>query len=310
MKWSRLLACPLLLTLIIAPWGHDALAWSRDGHMVTGAIAYARLRAEDPDALAAVLTALRAHPHFDDLLQAPQEWGLDGEDRDLAVFMNAARWADDIRSDRFEAYNESRWHYVNYHYTGDELTPPGAPSDDGFLLWALDENRRRLRTESGHNRAVALTWLFHLVGDIHQPLHTIARHTPATPAGDRGGNLFFVRVGPDEETINMHWLWDDLVIGTNRFTAVRQRAIELRQTPGATPEALAEQTASMDFNGWAEEGVHLAVEHIYRNGELEGGTREHGLLLPDDYIAAVQPLARQRATLAGYRLARLLAEAF
>ena len=155
-KWSRLLACPLLLTLIIAPWGHDALAWSREGHMVTGAIAYARLRAEDPEALAAVLTALRDHPHFSDLLQAPREWGLDAEDHDLAVFMNAARWADDIRSDRFEGYNESRWHYVNYHYAGEELTPPGAPGDDGFLLWALNENQHRLRTESGHDRAVAL----------------------------------------------------------------------------------------------------------------------------------------------------------
>lgn len=310
MKWSRVLVFPLLLILVAAPWGHDALAWSRQGHMVTGAIAYARLQADDPEALAAVLSLLREHPQFEDLLQAPEDWGLDAKDRDLAVFMNAARWADDIRSGRFEDFSESRWHYVNYHYENGMLTSPGAPSDDGFLLWALDENRRRLQTGTRHDRAVALTWMFHLVGDAHQPLHTVAYHAPAHPDGDRGGNLFFVRVRADADTINLHWLWDDLVIGSDRFTDVRNKAIELRRQAALTPEAMAQQTANLDFDAWAKEGAHLAVEHVYRHGELQSGTREQGLLLPGNYIVVVQPLAEQRAVLAGYRLARLLANAF
>jgi len=310
MKWSRVLVCPLLLILVAAPWGHDALAWSRQGHMVTGAIAYARLQADDPQALEAVLSLLREHPQFEDLLQAPEDWGLDTDDRYLAVFMNAARWADDVRSGRFEEYSEPRWHYVNYHYEGGELTPPGAPSDDGFLLWALEENQRRLQQGSRQDRALALTWMFHLVGDVHQPLHTVAYHAPAHPDGDRGGNLFFVRVRPDEDTINLHWLWDDLLIGTDRFTDVRNKAIELRRSPTLTPEMLARQTASMDFGDWAAEGAQLAIAHVYRRGELVSGTRDQGLILPDDYIAVVQPLAEQRAVLAGYRLARLLSDAF
>ena len=310
MKWSRLLFCPLLLILVASPWGNDALAWSREGHMVTGAIAYARLQAEDPEALARVLALLREHPHFSDLLQAPEDWDLDAEDRALAVFMNAARWADDVRSGRFEKYSESRWHYVNYHYEDGELSPPGAPSDDGFLLWALDENQRRLLQGSSHDRAVALTWMFHLVGDVHQPLHTIAHHAPAHPDGDRGGNLFFVRVRADRDTINLHWLWDDLVIGSDRFTDVRNKAIELRQRPALAPGALARQSASLDFRDWAAAGAQLAIEHVYRRGELQSGTREHGLLLPDDYISIVQPLAEERAVLAAYRLARILSDAF
>jgi hypothetical protein len=224
--------------------------------------------------------------------------------------MNAARWADDVRSGRFENFSEARWHYVNYHYEDGELSPPGVPSDDGFLLWALEENQRRLRQGGRQERAVALTWIFHLVGDIHQPLHTVAHHAPAHPAGDRGGNLFFVRVRADQDTINLHWLWDDLVIGTDRFTDVRNKAIELRRHPTLTPETLARQTAAMDFSAWAAEGAELAVESVYRRGELQSGTRDHGLLLPDDYISVVKPLAEKRAVLAGYRLARLISDTF
>lgn len=310
MKSSRPLACVLLLILVALPWGHDALAWSREGHMVTGAVAYARLQAEDPEALATVLELLREHPHFDDLLRAREQWGLDAEDRDLAIFMNAARWADDVRSGRFESYSESRWHYVNYHYRDGELTPPGTPDDDGFLLWALQQNQRRLHGGSAHDRAVALTWMFHLIGDAHQPLHAVANHAPPHPDGDRGGNLFFVRVRGGEETINLHWLWDDLVIGTDRFTDVRNKAIELRRRPTLTPAALAGETAHLDFDAWAAEGARLAVEHVYRGGELRSGTREQGVILPDDYIRTAQPLAEARAVLAGFRLARVLSDSF
>jgi len=33
-----------------------------------------------------------------------------------------------------------------------------------------------------------LTWLIHLVGDVHQPLHCVARITKGDPEGDKGGN--------------------------------------------------------------------------------------------------------------------------
>jgi hypothetical protein len=42
-------------------------------------------------------------------------------------------------------------------------------------------------------------WLFHLVGDIHQPLHTVQLFTREYPNGDRGGNEICVRVTPDRE---------------------------------------------------------------------------------------------------------------
>ncbi|NKB88044.1 MAG: S1/P1 Nuclease [Acidobacteria bacterium] len=309
MRRLRLGAVVVLLALGAA-WPHQATAWGRDGHMVIGAVAYARLRAEDPAALAAVLTALRQHPHYADLLRGPDEWALDVDDADLAIFMQASRWADDVRSGRYEEFGRSNWHYVNYHLREGRLDPPGAPERDGFLLDALKRNHARVRSNDPTERAIALTWLFHLVGDSHQPLHNIANHAPEHPNGDRGGNLFYVRVEAAADTINLHWLWDDLVIGSNRFSDVRQRAIMLRNQPGLRPHELAEQTSELDFSTWIRDGAEIAVEHVYRNGALRGGTRERGTLLPAGYTASVQPIAHERATLAGYRLARLLSDAF
>jgi hypothetical protein len=38
----------------------------------------------------------------------------------------------------------------------------------------------------GERKAIELAWLFHLVGDIHQPLHTAQLFIVEYPQGDRG----------------------------------------------------------------------------------------------------------------------------
>ena len=53
------------------------------------------------------------------------------------------------------------------------------------------------------DKAILLCWLFHLVGDIHQPLHCSAMFTPRLfSEGDRGGNS--IKVGK----YNLHSTWD------------------------------------------------------------------------------------------------------
>ena len=63
---------------------------------------------------------------------------------------------------------------------------------------------------------------------------------------------------------------------------------------------------SADFEAWAAEGAQMAVEHVYLSGQLRGGTRNSGTLLPSGYLDAIRPIAEHRALLAGHRLARLL----
>src|SRR5262249_40614367 len=114
-------------------------------------------------------------------------------------------------------------------------------------------------------RAVALCWLLHLIGDVHQPLHTTALLTTQFPApeGDRGGTRFFIRVREDRCTISLHELWDDVVLGSTRLQTVRNTAIELRLRPGHARRQFS-GLAQHQFEQWAkQESFTLATEHAY-----------------------------------------------
>ena len=55
------------------------------------------------------------------------------------------------------------------------------------ILTAMADNESVVKNQKdAEQRAIALAWLFHLVGDIHQPLHTAQLFTVDYPDGDRG----------------------------------------------------------------------------------------------------------------------------
>ncbi len=161
-------------------------AWNKPGHMTSAAIAYADLKDRNPAVLVKVFEVLKQHPQFqskwaDKLSQVP------ADDRDLYVFMLAARWPDDARGN--PQYDRPVWHDVNIPYRPGEVAieiPQGAD-----ILKAFPENQSIAKsTEADAKaRAVAVCWMLHLIGDVHQPLHTTKLVTERfpEPEGDRGG---------------------------------------------------------------------------------------------------------------------------
>jgi hypothetical protein len=80
----------------------------------------------------------------------------------------------------------------------------------------LQEPRRKwpsdtVGTEGGtdEEKAIYLTWLLHLVGDIHQPLHCTAVFSEQFPNGDKGGNDAFIRIR--SSPVKLHAFWDGLL---------------------------------------------------------------------------------------------------
>src|SRR5687767_2448954 len=162
-KLPPLFLLPLLWLLAAG----SALAWNKAGHMTTGAIAYRELKAADPAALAKVIAALRLHPQYAQYWQKTVE-EFPGEDGEIILFMFAARWADDVRG-RPEFHREV-WHYINYPYRPPS-TATEKPEGDN-IVDQLERNRGLVKTEAdAGKRAVALCWVMHLTGDVHQPLH-------------------------------------------------------------------------------------------------------------------------------------------
>jgi hypothetical protein len=285
------------------------LAWNKAGHMVSGAIAYAVLKQENPEALAKVVQLLKAHPQFAEHWSKRLDDAPDG-DRDLMLFMLAARWPDDIR-DKAE-YHHSRWHYINMPFKPDgqpdAIVP--LPPDADNIVRAFEQNLAIVAsaTASDDEKATSLCWVFHLVGDGHQPLHSVSLYTTDFPRGDRGGNSLNIRVkDTSASVINLHKFWDDLIIGSENPRGARNKAIELRLRKEFTRDLLTE-LQEKKFENWVKlESFKLAKEIAYRNGKVAGSTNPASpLVLPEGYIAEAKAVAERRIALAGYRLSDLL----
>ena len=68
---------------------------------------------------------------------------------------------------------------------------------------ALKNNSKRLTAE----RALFARYLIHMVGDIHQPLHSVALFNHTFPKGDAGGNLLKIKL-LNGSVENFHSFWD------------------------------------------------------------------------------------------------------
>jgi hypothetical protein len=266
--------------------------------MVSGAIAYNALKAEHPRTLEKAMAIFRAHPEFQtrwaNALSA-------GDASDLYVFMLAARWADDIRGN--PTYHHGNWHYTNYPLSFESGIATRDPEPENIVS-AFDRNAKVLTdpAASQAEKAIALCWLFHLVGDVHQPLHSTALFSSEFPNGDRGGNLFKVVASEGGQTVDLHSFWDGLVIGTDDYRQVGNLAIQLRNDPELQRAKLVE-LKDTSFTDWAKlESFAIARDSVYQKGALKPGST-----LTDGYRKAAKKIGERRIVLAGYRLADLLA---
>lgn len=77
-------------------------------------------------------------------------------------------------------------------------------------------------------------YLVHLVGDIHQPLHSVALYNLTYPAGDQGGNKLRITLA-NKTAFNFHSFWDSgaLVLQNDSYGFVRpmdlQNSTELKK---------------------------------------------------------------------------------
>jgi hypothetical protein len=305
-----LAAVVVALPALPAPAG----AWDDVGHMTVASIAWQRLT---PGARARAVALLRAAPPDAGLTQLrPNSGG--PEARDRALFVRAATWADLVKdrreAERFRRYHHAGWHYANTYWrldaSGRAVEVPGLADDGENVVERIDALSAAVRDERRPpaDRAIALAWLLHLVGDVHQPLHASSRVTARQPEGDRGGNG--VRLG----STNLHAVWDDAM---DRSPGRRPGAPGGRRQGADAKLGRAEEWAARLARAfpadrwrvsvaepsparWARESLVLAQRHAY------AGIADSMPAVPAGYRERVRRTAEPQVTLAGYRLAVLL----
>jgi hypothetical protein len=138
------------------------------------------------------------------------------------------------------------------------------------------------RTKPDAERLEALKYVIHLVGDIHQPLHT---------SQDGGSQL----VAWDTKVVYLHILWDVTIIAATYPTAeLLAEAVSKRLRPSSDCGTPAE---------WANEGHDIEKTFVY---PALGPERRQPIILPADYAPEALPIIEERVALATTRLACVL----
>jgi hypothetical protein len=191
---------------------HAALAWGDEGHEVVAFIAQAYL---DP----AVRTKVNA------LLAADTD---SLTEHDIAA---EATWADKYRdaNENGGRRKTELWHYVDIEIAAPDIdracfghppVPPGQPASHGPAKDCVVDKIQEFAAELSdpgtppEEQVVALKFLLHFVGDLHQPLHAAddedrgGNEKKVTASGFKVGNLhhywdteFVSRLGPDAKRI-------------------------------------------------------------------------------------------------------------
>ena len=118
----------------------------------------------------------------------------------------AANWMDDERSNSYYNYMRT-WHYLDMD-KGENYTPSTERNILTVLHSAIIE-LKNYKTMKRKDVKYRLLLIFHLVGDLHQPLHT-------GYAIDKGGNT--IQVTSPYVGGNLHSVWDTQIIEYKNIT--------------------------------------------------------------------------------------------
>jgi hypothetical protein len=265
-----------------------AFGWGHTGHMVVAQIAHTQL---NPKAAARV----------DQLVKL-----LDFRNRTYDR-ITLATMMDDFRSDPTKD-SFKPWHFTDKPFFDGippfDIDEPAINAEEriNFIVAKLKSADKGTEEEE----AQFVAYLFHIVGDIHQPLHATTRFSPETPKGDQGGNLFLIK--HPKKKLHSYW---DAAGGFFNFQDVQRPLNKAGRQSISTfaKKSMTEYPTSrsewknMDVSQWVTESHDLAESAAYKGIKRNAAPTA-------TYQNKVQKVCRKRLAMAGYRLAALLNEIY
>lgn len=254
----------ICLASLLLSISSNSYSWGRDGHTIVGRIAIDKVTQETRDWLAQVIG-----------------------DTSNKTLRYACNWPDIVRDQ--DQYSPTRpFHYVNLPRGASEYRPQRDCADGRCVTEKIKYFAARLDQEAltTSERSKAFNWLCHLVGDLHQPLHTGF-------ADDRGGND--VTVNFHGSSMRLHQLWDTGIIrhrhnNWQKFT----RELQALQSPNQRHN---EHWNLQEVTAWTNESHHLVIgDKVYPSTSRINKKFEH----------EADRLIQQRLIVAGSRLAKIL----
>lgn len=308
-SWRVRLASGICAASIASFSSSPTAAWGNDGHKVVALVA--RHIIDKNPAVAAKIDALLAGPIVPDVGPG---------------FADLGTWGDAYRQSHPAT---AQWHYIDLVVGDPEpvrdcfnnpALPAGtlasAGTGEDCVVGKINQFRKELAdtTLSPGERKLALLFLLHFVGDVHQPLHDAERNK------DRGGNEVPVVVGQNAWGTSLHGYWDTNVIhrlGSTPEAIAGVLNAELDQNIPADWVATASDARTLT---WATDGYAIADNWAY--AKLSDTTRtcriavrnkppkiEPCHVISTTYAQDATGKARGQLERAGVRLAAVITEA-
>ncbi|MFC5472421.1 S1/P1 nuclease [Paraherbaspirillum soli] len=293
MKLTFRLACKLLGSVACAaPFivaTPNAMAWGDEGHMIVGLIADHYLTPGVRDQVNTML--------------AGDNSGLTNTD-----IASEATWADKYRNAHRET---ASWHFVDTEIRdgdidaacfGHPTLPAGTPASAGAaqdcVVDKVDQFSKELQDANTDpaERLMALQFLLHFVGDMHQPLHS-------SDDNDRGGNNDKVSGTGLPKSANLHGDWDTAFV---QKLGTSQDQVASNLIAKITDAQIAEWQQQTPRD-WSLQAFELAKSDVY--GKLPAPDSTGKYHLSASYISNASKVAALQLSRAGVRLAKILNDA-
>jgi hypothetical protein len=272
-----------------------AMAWGDEGHEVVGLIAEHYLEPSVRPKVAAIL--------------ASEPDSLTNQDTGDPI-ADQATWADKYRDEnhRRDHYIATRnWHFIDMEIDSPDLTkacfgrpplPSGVQASDGPANDCAVDKLEQFASELSNpatppnERVMALRFILHLAGDMHQPLHASDDH-------DSGGNSKSVNA-PGLEPGKLHSYWDTEFVeelGDDPQTVSRNLIARISPADAAN-------WAKGNPEDWTTESFKLAKQFGY---DPLPAPDENGIYsLPSSYVTNASAVVATQLSKAGVRLAAIL----
>lgn len=304
MRLHSTIVIALAASFSIAPL--TASAWHEKGHMMVAAVAWEQMT---PATRTRAIQLLKINPDYNTWIN-----GVPDALKDKVAFMRTSVWPDDIKrkpdymddgdtpphqgASLNEGYSDKRmhkyWHYKDLPLrvgTAPFADPPSPNAETQIIAF---RDAIASATQSDNVKSYDVAWLIHIVGDVHQPLHSTSRFTKNVfrpPDGDRGGNSVKLSCCGG----NLHTFWD-AAIGDSEDHNVAIAAA------AALPAAPAEAVAKTNPASWIVESFVIAKSEVYRSPVKAG---KGPFNLTNNYKNRARKLSERRIAIAGARLAKL-----
>jgi len=218
-------------------------------------------------------------------------------------------WPDTLRAEGLSSFDH--WHSEDIPYVFPGNFSYKRRFHDDSLEVALGRVQRTLiskTTITPWAKAFALRFIFHLYGDLHQPLHCGEVYNQTFPSGSFGGNLIQVTYPKATTVENLHSFFDSVgglytdympdPMNDDFLNSLNQDAQKIiNNYPRNSYPWLDQEPISI--RKWLNEGFNASFEYGYN-------LIANGSVISDDVAKLVQTRLLERIALAGYRLANAL----